>query len=265
MITIQPTETEFVHIKHEDWGLAWRIWLPECIYAGGQEIKPVSRIHPDWVRHGENHWSYEYDINEETEFRQHGKGSVDHFRWRAEIQVEQADVHLKLELTNTSGSMLPLVVCDGGCLQAMNDEFADECDFNRAFIFSGNEAVRLNQVHRGKSIRSIYHSETCPQGICGFPVNSEDPGFFGYSDFRTQSPVIIGSTSLDQQKAIAIGYANSHAATQNGDGHHCLHSRPFFGDLEPLKTVSRTGIICFGDKIQDCMQRVHDVVAPVSA
>ncbi len=257
MISIKPTDTEFVTIEHQEWELGWRIWLPECIFAGTRAIKPVSRIQPNWIQHAENHWSYTYELNTENKF---DEGEIDDFSWKAEIQSENDDVHLNLELTNASNELLSLVVCDGGCLQAMNEEFADESDHLRSYILKDNEAVCLDRVHRCKSIRSIYHSETCPSGVCGFPPNREDPGFFGYSDFHTQSPVIIGSTSQDQNKAIAIGYEQSHAATQNGDNHHCLHSRPFFGDMDVNQSVSRKGIICFGDNIQQLLQRAFAVV-----
>jgi hypothetical protein len=33
MIRIRPTETRFVDIRHEDWGLDWSIQFPEAIVS----------------------------------------------------------------------------------------------------------------------------------------------------------------------------------------------------------------------------------------
>ncbi len=57
-------------------------------------------------------------------------------------------------------------------------------------------------------------------------------------------------TSQDGSRAVAFGYENSRAASQNADNHHCLHSHPFFGDIGPGETVTRQGLILFGDNAE---------------
>jgi hypothetical protein len=63
-------------------------------------------------------------------------------------------------------------------------------------------------------------------------------------------PAIIGAVSRDGGKAVVMGYAHAARAMQNADGHHCLHSFPFFGTLEPGDSVTRHGLILFGEDIE---------------
>jgi hypothetical protein len=62
-------------------------------------------------------------------------------------------------------------------------------------------------------------------------------------------PAIVGAVSQDGSKYVVLGYQGADSASQNADGHHCLHSRPNFGDISPGKSVTRRGFILFGDDL----------------
>jgi len=69
-----------------------------------------------------------------------------------------------------------------------------------------------------------------------------------------------GAVSVDGDKALVIGYERSRSGSQNADDHHCLHSRPYFGDIAPGESVTRRGYVVFGDDIdkiaKDLKQRI---------
>ena len=65
MITIQPTETRFVDIHHESWGLNWAIQFPEGIHSDAGTAMTWEAIRPDWQQTGPNAWGYDWRTTDE--------------------------------------------------------------------------------------------------------------------------------------------------------------------------------------------------------
>jgi hypothetical protein len=81
------------------------------------------------------------------------------------------------------------------------------------------------------------------------PGKEEASTFWGHTSVQPDEPAIIGAVSRDGSKAVVMGYENAARAMQNADAHHCIHSAPFFGTLEPGDSVTRQGLILFGEDI----------------
>jgi hypothetical protein len=259
MITVKPTETRFVDLRHEAWGLDWAIQLPEAARCSSGSILTWPALHPEWKKITSNSWHYEWRTTPEYVRSQEDFGHKDDkgnviacdfvlgMALRSEIESRESEVALRLSFTNESDRCFDTVSSEGGCLQARNEEFAGEGEVERCFVLGDGRAVCMKDLHRTRPIRCRYCTD--PADI-ETARNSSYEWFWGWSSEVLSSPVCVGMASRDGSRAIAFGYEDSRAASQNADNHHCLHSHPFFGEIAPGETTTRRGLILFGEDLE---------------
>ncbi len=107
--------------------------------------------------------------------------------------------------------------------------------------------IRL-QPTETRFVEIVHEKEWVNRGEC----------FWGRSTVAIDCPAIVGAVSHDGSKAVAIGYQYATSASQNADGHHCLHSRPHFGDIVPEQSVTRGGLILFGEEFAGLAERLRE-------
>ncbi|MBK1877192.1 hypothetical protein [Pelagicoccus mobilis] len=244
-----------VQICNEDWGLEWQLQFPEVVMSDGRSIMawPLN-CRPDWKPLGSGGWCYHWRASEEYIEEVRSMGLVDtngvrqhvHFvrgvTLYAEIVPGDGMVDLTVSLTNETDEDVKSVYCDGGCFQARNEAFIGNDEVMRSFVRTDGKMKSMGLVHRTVAIRSMYcHSEDWYDG--------KDEWFWGRSGVAIDSPAIVGAVSVDRSMALVFGYEQSYSALANSDEHHCLHSRPLFGDLMPGETVTRCGKVIFGSDI----------------
>lgn len=211
---------------------------------------------PEWEQLDSGAWGYSWrpsrdyiesvrslelvDTNGIPQHRQFVSG----LELKAEIKAGTDSVELIVSLTNDSEMMVEDVYCDGGCLQAKNDAFAGANEVGRSHVMVDGCMRSMASLHRTVAVRCMYcHKRELYDG--------KDEWFWGRSTTSIDSPAIIGAVSKDATKAIAFGYEHSDSCLANSDEHHCLHSRPWFGNIQPGERISRKGYIQFGTELQE--------------
>lgn len=267
VIRIQPTKTRFVDIHHLDWDLMWSIQFPEVITSMNGVTMMWQKICPRWTRTGDNAWAYEWQttpeyIEEQLAYRQTDpSGKVIRHNFitglvlRAALSGLEDSVELTLTLANYSSAKFYDVASDGGCLQAKSSDFIDQDEVRRSYIVVKGKPENMGDLHRTVDIRTAYHADL--RDYEKEWVN-RTAWFWGRSNTAIDRPAILGAVSHDRSRAIALGYECATSALQNADGHHCLHSRPHFGDIEPGQSVTRHGCILFGSDFPALAKRLGD-------
>lgn len=259
MISIQPTETECVIIRHREWDAHWQLQFPEMIIANDVVVKFMAPLNPAWRRDGEQEWSYEWrpdDIYLEAH-----RPSVPRDKsgqplyplrggllLRAAIAVERDQaVALKLTLSNETDQLLNDVMSDGGCFGARSPSFNAWDVVQRSYIWTDGRMVSMGALDRTKARLCAYQAD--PLGY-ERPIEKRCEDFWGRSTARIGEPAVLGAVSVDGAHAVAFGYEGSRSALANGKGKACLHSRPEFGAIAPGQSVTRRGCIFFGDDLE---------------
>ena len=267
MILVQPAKTRFVDIHHLDWDLKWSIQFPEVITSMNGVTMMWQKICPQWTRTGDNAWAYEWQttpeyIKEQLAYRQKDpSGRVIRHNFitglvlRAALSGLEDSVELTLTLTNQSSARFYDVVSDGGCLQAKSSDFLDQDEVKRSCILVNGKPESMGDLHRTIEIRTAYHAD-----LMDYEKEwvNRSAWFWGRSNTAIDRPAILGAVSHDRSKAVALGYECATSALQNADGHHCLHSRPLFGDIAPGQSVTRKGCILFGSEFPALAKRLGE-------
>jgi len=246
MICIQPTDTRFVEIHHRLWDLRWAIQFPEGIHSDAGTAMTWQAIHPEWQRTGSGAWGYDWRTTREYIDSLHSNDKSKFtvgLALRADIETVANEVHLSLTLTNETKDPLDNVQCDGGCLQARSDAFTDNDEVARSSIMIGDAMVGMGGLHRTIPERCNY---CCDHAAYESDMARQYEYFWGRSTEIIDEPAIIGAVSADGDKAVVMGYQCARSGLQNADDHHCLHSRPNFGRIEPGQSVTRLGYVIFG-------------------
>ena len=75
--------------------------------------------------------------------------------------------------------------------------------------------------------------------------------FWGRSKTRPAAPWIASRASTGGG-AIGIAWEQCIGVRQNSDpSHRCMHSSPYFGDMQPGEAITRHGVILFGDTVEE--------------
>ena len=154
-ITVRPTDTEYLKIRQEEWGLEWDIQFPEMISAGGAVVKHFSTLEPVWQQAGEQDWWYQWQADQgyvkqkqPTVYKdERGKpiyGLVTGLALRARIAAEETAVSLTLALTNVGSGRMAMVSCEGGCFRPAknNQEFGGMDYAVRSYVCRSGKMVK---------------------------------------------------------------------------------------------------------------------------
>jgi hypothetical protein len=260
-------DTRFVEIDHTGWGLKWVIQFPEAITSMNGVTMMWQKICPEWTSTADNAWGYSWEttpeyIREQLGYSQtDGSGNAIHHNFviglalEAELSGAEDRVELSLTLTNRSSSVFYDVVSEGGCLQTRSPDFQDHDEVGRSYVLVGGRPECMADLHRTTEIRTTYR---CDRQDYEREWVNRGEWFWGRSTVEIDCPAIVGAVSRDRTRSVAIGYQGAPSASQNADGHHCLHSRPSFGDIAPGQSVRRRGLILLGSDIGDVMGRLYE-------
>lgn len=268
-VQVQPSKTRYLSIHHLDWDLKWTIQFPEAIISRKGLAMTWPEIRPQWVQTEDNAWEYEWRttpqyIAEQTRLAKNDPKNNpvrEHFiiglALKTRISSAEDGVDLTLTLANESKDTFHDVMSDGGCFAAKNLEFRDHDEVKRSYIMVNGKPESMAKLHRSKKIRTIYRCDLADYEKAWMNVSE---WFWGRSNAAIDRPAILGAVSYDGSRAVAIGYECATSAAQNADAHHCLHSRPSFGDIPPGQSVTRKGYIRFGSGFPALSEQLGDTL-----
>ena len=270
MINVEPTQTRYLHVHHPEWGAEWLLQFPESILSVTGWVMDYQGIIPEWKPSGcgglgyewatDNAYLLEQERIKQTDLNQADKKFVEGISVSASIVPEDSSLSLSLALTNTSRQRFERVFCDGGCFQAVSPQFGGHNEIARTYVMTGGMMQSLDMFERTVLQRCTYH---CDAADYNRPPTNDGEWFWGRSMMAPDYPAILGMVSVDGARAVAYGYEGATAVSANSDEHHhCMHSRPFFGDIEPGETVVRRGHILFGDRIDLLGSRLRGMLCP---
>jgi hypothetical protein len=233
-------------------------------------------IEPQWRSAGANAWEYEWETDDAYLDLQKWMGRQDPnqatkvfrkgIRVRASIAAESDALRMEIALTNHSDIPFLRVACDGGCLQAKSADFAGDNEVGRTFLLVGARMASLGGLQRTVPVRCTYHHDPADYER---PPGNDGEWFWGRSTASCDHPAVIGMVSHDGARCVVMGYDGACSASANADDHHCIHSRPSFGDIAPCATVTRRGLILFGEDIHHSapllLQRLDHSVPPFAS
>ncbi|MHC4738760.1 MAG: hypothetical protein ACYS9Y_07630 [Planctomycetota bacterium] len=257
-IVLQPTDCRFVNIHHTGWDLMWRLQLPETVSCREGSFMTWPKINQEWIQQSRQCWYYKWRPTKEYVAQQQSYPHRDSQSNPIKIQfltgllvqprIETYDNEVALTLTvhNESKKTFVDVRSDGGCFQARSTAFQNDNEAGRCYVIKDGKVANMKNLHRTKPIRCKYLVDVTEYEDKWL---SRYEWFWGRSNDKIDYPTIVGAVSRDGSKAVALGYEHSTSAMQNGDGHHCLHSMPTFGDINPQATVTRKGYILFGNNL----------------
>lgn len=266
MISIVPTNSEWVDITVNDWDACWALQFPEGVGGGGLTLKHWKSISVDWKKICEHEWRYEWrsspsyieerlnDLQKDSSGNTIKQSFTTGLALQAEIRARESELELSLTLVNETDEPITGAGSDGGCFQARSEQFVGNEEVARSHMFFGTECFCMKDLPRSNPRRCKYLTDLARYESAG---SRRYEYFWGRSSFVIQSPVVVGAASADGTKAVAFGYEHSMAAMQNSDSHHCLHSCPVFGDIGPGSAVTRKGHILFGSDFRSIATELY--------
>ncbi len=237
--------------------------MPESVYSETGWVLDYHPIEPDWRSPKPNCHEFTWrtddaylalqDREKAANPHQSHKEFVKGMAVETRLEASIAEVAVRLTLRNEGTVPFRRVFCDGGCLQAMSPEFAGSDEVSRTHLMVGGRMTPLSELPRAVDIRCTYH---CDPRDYDRPPTDDGEWFWGRSGAAPDSPAIIGMVAKPGDRAVVIGYEGASAASANADIHHCIHSRPAFGDIGPGQAVTRQGWIHFGSDIHELGARL---------
>ena len=257
-VAVRPSGNDrFVGIHLPAWGCEWSLQFPEAIACReGAIMAWPHNCAPRWETLGEGWWGYTWrptegcvqDVRAMNLTDSRGNPQYAGFflgvTLRAELRAGAAEVRLSLTLANESERPAHGVWSEGGCLQAAGEQFRGGDEVARSQVMVGGSMVSMAALHRTVPDRCQYFCDSA-EAIDGAQW------YWGRSSATIDRPAIVGAASRQGSRCIALGYQGATSGWANSDDHHCLHSAPWFGDLAPGASVTRRGLILFGEDTRE--------------
>ena len=216
-------------------GIEWRLRAPERVFCDegvlvGHDTwrvvqTPVSTP-VSWSNPSDGSWRFERKNRDDTQ-----NGIVEHsIDYQFQIDPKPYGALLTLSVKNTGEEALHNIV-GHICLGALSAPFRDP-SFQRIYVRVDGEFVNLQKTDRGSDpIRAHYR-------VRGFPAikifDSPDHRFWGGPSSEQIDNGLILTLAESKQRGVALWFDPANEVFQNSDENNmCIHSDPFFGDLEP--------------------------------
>jgi len=252
-VSVVPSKTERVTIKPAGWGESWGLIFPEVVFIGENASKyKFNDIAPEWKRTANGGWGYRWMPGAAYELFNSENPELELI---VEIAPGTSELSLSITLLNHSEFAATQVSVDGGCFQAESPSFQcvegnEKEEAGRTFLWEKGRMISLATLPRTIPERVSYHARPAEENKTERWRNAVY--FWGKSDYSLDAPPgVIGMVCKDRKRAVAIAFEHSTTVSQNGDmAHHCLHSRPSWGTLQPKQSMTRNGLILFGSDIQ---------------
>ncbi len=249
--------TQYVVVQNKDLDAEWLLRLPEVVATNDAYYMVWERIAVKWNSYGDGEIGYEWKQSPEWLQRAQRYTEIVHLPVRSGIGVavrmrpSLKRIDMSIALTNFTDKLLEDVWSEGGCFAAHSQHFFDD-DASHSYIKTAQGPTQLSQTDRSQKVRCRYAFEPKWYDTQIFKTME---WFWGRSDVRPAS-AMVAAVATDDRGAVGIGYDHARAVWQNSDSqHHCMHSEPYFGTLQPGQTVERRGVILFGQTVPELFQR----------
>jgi len=266
MIHIKPTETRLASILNDHMNVQWRIQIPEVVACDQGYFLHWPDFKVDWKKRKTGAFTYEWETSFKYAQSQMEFGHRDNrgnpltptmlqgLRLRVGVRPDRDKVDLTIELQNTSDGVFRGVWAEGGCFQHQSQEFIDD-RYERTCIKTEKGLVSLNKTDRSMEIRCAYvfYAEDYEN-----PMVRRYEWFWGRSNVRPTS-ALIATQDISGKFAVGIGYEHAFLILQNSNSHHCMHSAPYFGTLNPKEKCLRRGVILFGEDAEELFKRFDEL------
>jgi hypothetical protein len=257
VIRVTPTEDHRVFLFHDGYQAEWQIRFPEVVSAREGTFLTSTRPRLKWREYEGGtigtDWRPDEDYSREA-YEKMGRRLVMvqgmEVSPRMKAGRDRIDLEL-LRLKNVSDHPFHAVSADGGCLQHRTERFFDQ-DLTTSYMLTTAGLTPLSKTHRSAGIRAKYYVN--PDWFEMTDVKAYE-FFWGRSEVRPAGPLIV-SEARQGPGAIGIAWDECIGVRQNSDpNHRCMHSSPYFGDMQPGQTVTRRGVILFGDTAREIEKR----------
>lgn len=252
-------EKPFVYVSNDEMNAKWGIRIPEWVACERGGFSFPSLIH--WKKRKDRTYRYEATLKYARR-KDHGERSnssrimAEGFHLSVGVQPDHEKIDLTIELRNTSNEVFKRVIADGGCFRHQSQEFFDD-HYERTYIETDRGLVPLNNTDRSMGIRCIYFFYPEDYNHPHYPREME--WFWGRSSTRPTSS-LIATQDMSGRFAVGIGYEHAFLLSQNSDDyHHCMHSSPYFGTLNPEERRVRRGVILFGQDVKQLFRRFDEL------
>ena len=258
-IRLKPFDDHRVLIFHDGLQAEWQLRLPEVVAAREGTFLSFPRTRMIWRVDAEGRWGYDWQTTDEYAawaYQQIGKRlhMIVGMEISPRMKVRPGRIDLTLRLRNVSGGSFHDVTADGGCLQHHTERFFDD-DHSRTFMLTGQGVTSLDRTDRTNPVGAKYFFD---------PAWFDEPAtrayefFWGRSNTRPAAPW-IASRANTGSGAIGIAWEQCIGLRQNSNpSHRCMHSSPWFGDMQPGQAVTRRGVILFGATIEELAKRFQE-------
>ena len=229
-------------------GFEWNYRIPEGLGCAEGVFKSHAAPIVEWQESDDgaclwHEWEtddYHYkELAADELMRTLGLVPLQGIRYRVEIRACDYGLALSLSVTNISEQTFHNVT-GNPCLGHPSADFEDG-GLERTFIMTGAGLTALKHTDRGSGdpIRTHYHVNGAE------PVVFYGPPFWGEAGSTTATSGSILRTSRDGRWTIGTGWETTSEIFQNEDSHHCIHSVPALGDIQPGETKTARGHIVF--------------------
>ncbi|MDA0345854.1 MAG: hypothetical protein O3C43_01050 [Verrucomicrobia bacterium] len=227
--TPEPEGRRQIMVESRDGSFRWRLRAPERIFCDEGVLvgHDIWRVHTpvSWSNPGEGVWLFERNNKDDT------AGAVKHsIDYQLQIDPMPYGALLTLSVKNTGEEALHNIV-GHICLGHLSDPFRDP-SFQRSYLRLDGEFRSLQETNRGSDpIRAHYR-------VSGFPAiklfNNPDNRFWGAPSPEQADSGLILTLSESKENLVALWFDPAGEVFQNSDEPNmCIHSDPFFGDLQP--------------------------------
>jgi hypothetical protein len=258
-IRVTPTEDHRVFLFHDGYQAEWQIRLPEVVSAREGTFMTSARPSMKWREYEDGTIGTDWRPDEAYSREAHEKMGrrltmIQGLEISPRLRVGPDRIDLSLRLKNVSGRPFHSVSADGGCLQHRTERFFDQ-DLKTSYMLTAAGLTPLSETRRSIAIRSKYFFNPAWYDMADVKAYEF---FWGRSETRPAGALIV-SEAREGSGAIGIAWDRCVGVRQNSDpSHRCMHSSPYFGEIQPGQTVSGRGAIFFDDtarKIADRFRR----------
>jgi len=258
-IRVTPTDDQRVFLFHDRYQAEWQIRLPEVVSAREGTFLTSTRPSMKWREYEdgtiETDWRPDEAYSREA-YEKMGRRlmMIQGIEISPRIRIGLDRIDLSLRLRNVSDRPFHGVSADGGCLQHRTERFFDK-DLKTSYILTTAGLTPLSETNRSIGVRAKYFFN--PAWFEMADVKAYE-FFWGRSETRPDGALIV-SEARQGPGAIGIAWDRCIGVRQNSDPtHRCMHSSPYFGEIQPGQTGTCRGVIFFDDtarKIADRCRR----------
>lgn len=236
-----------LHLTTSDGVLSWRLRFPERVFCDESILvnHDIHRVHTPirWRKDGNGAFVFTRSNQEDS-----GRPVPDPIDYGVRVLPREHGCDLTLTIRNTGNRVLHNVV-GHVCLGHLSPSFRDP-EYRQTYLRASGSFLNVAETDRGSNpIRAHYVVDGfSPIRIFQNPANR----FWGPLSPQAADNGLVLTRSAKGDRLVALSFDPASEIFQNSDEPNmCIHSDPFFGDLEPRQTVSVDGRLVLFDGTLD--------------